>query len=113
MFGQKSTVNTNARVTVYGFQNVSKDMFGLANFIIMESLQQKCYQNYQKGIATYIYIDEAHEFLGFEQAADYMQKLWRELRKVFGKTIVAIDNRIPKGTMTYDLINTDPDKHVK
>lgn len=178
MFGQKSTVDIHAKVTVYGFQNVSKDMFGLANFVIMESLQQKCYQNYQKGIATYIYIDEAHEFLEFEQAADYMQKLWRELRKVygfctgithevedvcknkisrsmisssefvlllnqtnvdivqdvyrltpaetsyiinpelgcgllkFGKIVVAIDNRIPKGTMTYDLINTDPDKHV-
>lgn len=175
MFGQKSTVDSHAKVTVYGFQNVSKDMFGVSNFIIMESLQQRCFENYQRGVATWIYVDEGHEFLKTEQSANYMQVLWRELRKNYGfctgithevadicsndisramitsssfimllrqdniavaqdvfrlnpaeldfianaergcgllkcgKTIVPIDNKIPKNSELYKLINTDPE----
>ena len=81
MFGQKSTVDVHAKVTVYGFNSVNKDMFGVANFIIMESLRQRCYENYLRGVATWIYIDEGHEFLKTEQSANYMEVLWRELRK--------------------------------
>lgn len=84
MFGLTSTVPASAKVTVYGFQNVSRDMFGVSNFIIMESLQQRCYENFKRGVATWIYIDEGHEFLRSEQSADYMQILWRELRKNYG-----------------------------
>ncbi len=84
MFGLTSTVPASAKVTVYGFQNVSRDMFGVSNFIIMESLQQRCYENFKRGVATWIYIDEGHEFLRSEQSADYMQVLWRELRKNYG-----------------------------
>lgn len=84
MFGHEGNVDVDAPFLVYGFRDIPKDIWSVTLFIIMESLRQRVYRNYLRGVATWIYIDEAHEFLKTEQSADYIDKLWRELRKFFG-----------------------------
>ena len=50
----------------------------------MESIQQRIVENGKKGKATWLYIDEFHVLLNSEYSANYLQQLWKKVRKQGG-----------------------------
>ena len=52
--------------------------------IMMETVRSSIKANATKGRWTHLYIDEFHELLGVEQVANFVLKLWKEIRKMSG-----------------------------
>lgn len=84
MFAQQTNVDIQNRVVVYGIRDISKELLPVAISIIMESLRSRVYENYKKGIATWIDIDEAHRLTKDDLSAEYLDLIWREFRKFYG-----------------------------
>lgn len=84
MFARQTNVDIGNRLIVYGLRNISKDLQPVAITTIMESLRERVFENFKKGKATMIYIDEAHRLTGDDVSAEYLDTLWREFRKFYG-----------------------------
>lgn len=84
MFARQTNVDTKNRVIAYRIRDISKELLPVAISIIMESLRSRVYENYKKGIATWIDIDEAHRLTKDELSAEYLDMIWREFRKFYG-----------------------------
>ena len=68
--------------------------------VMMETVRNKVKDNAKEGRWTHLYVDEFHELLGVPQVAEFILKLWKEIRKMSG-----ILNGITQN-MT-DLLNND------
>ncbi|MCM1494728.1 MAG: hypothetical protein NC089_02915 [Bacteroides sp.] len=84
MFAKQTNVDIRNRLVIYGLRNISKDLQPVAITTIMESLRERVFENFKKGKATMIYIDEAHRLTGDDVSAEYLDTLWREFRKFYG-----------------------------
>lgn len=63
MFGHKSNVNLNNSFVCYGMTGLGKHLRLLAMTIMLEHINMRVYDNWKKGITTWIYVDEAHEMV--------------------------------------------------
>lgn len=52
--------------------------------IMLEIIRGKIKKNFIRGIWTFLYIDEIHELLGIDFVADFVIKLWKEVRHYHG-----------------------------
>ena len=52
--------------------------------IMLEGIRSRIAQNADKGVATWLYIDEFHNLANREYSAQYLEKIWKEVRKLGG-----------------------------
>lgn len=78
---QQTTSQTNKRMMIFGFPDLTSKMRTMAMLIMVETIASQIKYNQAAGEVTWLYIDEFHELLGDPYAAEYMEKLWREIRK--------------------------------
>lgn len=81
---KQSNVNTKSRFLVYGTNNLGKNQEAVAETVMLEGIRSRVAANYQKGIATWIYMDEIHNMTATESTARYLEKIWKEFRKLGG-----------------------------
>ena len=80
-FSYPSNVKTNARVVVYDLKDLGKSLKALGMMIVMENLWDRIVQNRQKGIRTYIYMDEIYLLFSNEETANFLFELYKRARK--------------------------------
>ncbi len=83
-FAAPTNVNTRNRMTVYGIANLGEGMYGIGMLIMLESIRSRIAENAKRGKATWLFIDEFHELAGNEFSAHYLEKIWKEVRKMGG-----------------------------
>lgn len=81
IFSRQQSVSPQNRLTVYGFSELGKRMRSMAMLILIESITSKIKYNQDKGVATWVYVDEIHELWDDEYSLSAIKKLWREVRK--------------------------------
>lgn len=81
---KQSNVNTKSSFLIYGTNNVGKNQEAVAETVMLESIRSRVASNFKKGIATWIYIDELHNFTGSAAPLRYLEKIWKEFRKLGG-----------------------------
>ncbi len=84
MFSRQTNVDTKNRLTVYGIADLGKEQSGIGMIIMLESIRSRIAANAKKGRATWLYIDEFHNLAGQEFSARYLEKIWKEVRKLGG-----------------------------
>ena len=84
IFNHQTNVDVDNRFTVYGIRDLGTELSPITMLVMMESIQNRIIANGKRGVATWLYIDEFHELLGVEQVADFVLKLWKEIRKMSG-----------------------------
>lgn len=84
MFSAQSNVDTQKRMMVYGISNLGKEMAGIGMLILLESIRSRIAKNAKKGKATWLFIDEFHNLASDEFSAGYLEKIWKEVRKLGG-----------------------------
>lgn len=84
MFSRQTNVNLKGQLTVFGIADLGKEQSGIGMLIMLESIRARIAENARKGIATWLYIDEFHNLAGNELSARYLEKIWKEVRKMGG-----------------------------
>lgn len=84
IFNHQTNVDVDNRFIVYGIRDLGTELCPIAMLVMMESIQSRIMENAKKGIATWLYIDEFHVLLNFGYSAQYLQQLWKKVRKQGG-----------------------------
>ena len=56
----------------------------LAMLVMLEAIQQKIIENGEEGRSTWLYVDEVHVLLRSPFSTDYLQQMWKKVRKQGG-----------------------------
>ena len=84
MFARPTNVNINNRLMIFGIQNLGKEQAGIGSLIMLEHIRARIAENAAKGKATWLYIDEFHNLASQDYSARYLEKIWKEVRKLGG-----------------------------
>ncbi len=100
LFNHRTNVELNNRFIVFDLSGLKENLRLTSMLIMMETVRTKIKENSRNHRWTHLYIDEFHELLSVEQIADFVLKLWKEIRKMSG-----ILNGITQNMS--DLLNND------
>ena len=84
LFNHRTNVDLNNRFIVFDLSGLKENIRVTAMLIMMETVRSSIKENSASGRWTHLYIDEFHELLGVEQVANFVLKLWKEIRKMSG-----------------------------
>lgn len=84
MFAKPTNVNINNRFVVFGLGNLGKEQSGIASLVMLENIRSRIAFNAGKGISTRLYIDEFHALARDRFSCAFLEKIWREVRKMGG-----------------------------
>jgi len=84
IFSFQTNVNTKNKFTVYGMRDLGKQLWPVGMLIMLESIRSRIASNAARGIATWLYIDEFHNLSSKELSAEYLEKIWKEVRYLGG-----------------------------
>lgn len=84
LFAHKSNVNRKGRFTVYGLSGLGREQAGIGTLIMLEGIRSRIAENAKRGRATWLYVDEFHNLSREEFSAGYLDKIWKEVRKLGG-----------------------------
>lgn len=98
LFNHRTNIDLNNNFLVFALDNIKANIRVTAMLAMLEIVKDKIKANYARGGWTHLYIDEFHELLGIDVVAEYVLKLFKEVRKLHGVLTAITQN------MT-DLIN--------
>ena len=99
-FDHQTTVDINKRITVFSFKNLGNQMRVFAMLVILDFVYNRMLYNFERGVTTWLYIDEVQSLFANGAVLNYFDKFWAEGRKF---------NLIPTGiTQTVERIIEHP-----
>ena len=84
IFNHHTNVDMDNRFMVYAIRDLGEKLSPICMLVMMESIQKKIIENGERGFATWLYIDEFHVLLESDYTAEYLQQLWKKVRKQGG-----------------------------
>ena len=84
LFNHRTNVDLSNRFLVFDLSGLKENLRITSMLIMMETVRCSIKENSAKGRWTHLYIDEFHELLGVSQVAEFILKLWKEIRKMNG-----------------------------
>lgn len=84
IFNHQTNIDVDDRFIVYGIRDLGESLAPLAMLIMLEAIQQKIIENGERGVATWLYVDEVHVLLRSPFSTDYLQQMWKKVRKQGG-----------------------------
>lgn len=82
IFNHHTNVDTSNRVIGYGIRDMDEELAKVAMLIILESIKARVMENFLKGKATWLYIDEFHMLLDNPYTRNFVVKFWKLVRKL-------------------------------
>ena len=80
-FNHESTVGFEERITNIDFKDLSSNMRVFGMLTALESVRNRMYANFERGITTWLYIDEVQSLFDHPAIVSYFSKFWAEGRK--------------------------------
>lgn len=84
IFNYQTNVDVDNRVISYGIRDMDKELSKVAMLVILESIKKRVMDNFRRGKATWLYIDEFHMMLDSVYTTDFVVKFWKLVRKLGG-----------------------------
>lgn len=84
IFNHQTNIDVDNRILVYGCRDVGEELLNISMIIMLDNITKRIQENVEKGIATWLYVDEFHVFLENPYTRDYFITLWKKIRKVGG-----------------------------
>lgn len=84
LFNHRTNVNLDNRFIVFDISSMKDNLRICCMLIMMETVRSSIKQNALSSRFTHLYIDEFHELLAIEAVAEFVLKLWKEIRKMSG-----------------------------
>ena len=80
-FNHESNVSLDRHVTNVDFRELSESMRAFGIIAVLESVRNRMYYNFERGVTTWLYIDEVQSLFGHPAIISYFSKFWAEGRK--------------------------------
>lgn len=80
-FNRQSNVTFRNRITNIDLHDLSTNMRVFGMLTALEAVRNRMYENYERGVTTWLYIDEVQSLFGHPTIIDYFAKFWAEGRK--------------------------------
>ncbi len=80
-FNHESDVTFERRITNIDFKDLSENMRAFGIIAVLETVRNRMYYNFERGITTWLYIDEVQSLFGHPAIISYFSKFWAEGRK--------------------------------
>jgi type IV secretory pathway VirB4 component len=80
-FNRPSNVSFKNRVTNVDLHDLSSNMRVFGMLTALEAVRNRMYANFERGVTTWLYIDEVQSLFGHPSIIDYFSKFWAEGRK--------------------------------
>ena len=80
-FNRQSNVGFDNRITNIDLHDLSTNMRVFGMLIALEAVRNRMYANFDRGVTTWLYIDEVQSLFGHPTIIDYFAKFWAEGRK--------------------------------
>lgn len=84
VFNHKTTINVKSRLTAYGIRDLGEDLESVGMLITLTNISQRIQKNAERGVATWLYIDEFHVLLNKKYSRQFFIALWKKVRKQGG-----------------------------
>ena len=95
IFNHQTNIDVNARIINFPIKKMgesSETFMGMCMYVMLGHIKEIVNENYKKGIATCIYVDEFHNLLGYEYAENFFYKLIKEIRALGGIVTCSTQN---------------------
>lgn len=80
-FAQETNVDVDNRCICYDILDLGKKLMPVGMLIILDSIFNRVTANRAKGKKTYIFIDEIYLLFQYEYSANFLEVLWKRVRK--------------------------------
>ena len=80
-FNRQSNVTFKNRVTNVDLHDLSSNMRVFGMLTALEAVRNRMYENFERGVTTWLYIDEVQSLFGHPAIIEYFSKFWAEGRK--------------------------------
>ncbi|WP_417179869.1 VirB4-like conjugal transfer ATPase, CD1110 family, partial [Adlercreutzia sp.] len=80
-FNHQSNVGFTNRITNVDFKDLSQNMRVFGMLTALEAVRNRMYANFERGVTTWLYIDEVQSLFGHPAIISYFSKFWAEGRK--------------------------------
>ncbi|WP_448983994.1 VirB4-like conjugal transfer ATPase, CD1110 family [Olsenella uli] len=80
-FNHPSNVTFDKRITNIDFKDLSENMRAFGIVAVLEYVRNRMYYNFERGVTTWLYIDEVQSLFGHPAIISYFSKFWAEGRK--------------------------------
>ncbi len=93
LFSKQSNINMNNRLICYNIRDLSEGLKTLGMFVILETLWTRIKSNFEKGIRTWIYVDEIYLMFANDYCVNFFYTLWKRARK-YGAILTGITQNV-------------------
>ncbi len=80
-FNNQSNAFIDTRITNIDFKDLNVNMRVFGMLTALEAVRNRMYHNYERGVTTWLYIDEVQSLFGHPAIISYFSKFWAEGRK--------------------------------
>ena len=80
-FNRQSNIGFANRITNIDLHDLSTNMRVFGMLTALETVRNRMYRNFERGVTTWLYIDEVQSLFGHPTIIDYFAKFWAEGRK--------------------------------
>lgn len=82
IFNHHNNIDINSRFIVYGIRDMDDELKKVAMLIMLENIKKRVMDNFKRGKATWLYIDEFHMMLDSEYTITFVEKFYKLVRKL-------------------------------
>lgn len=80
-FNHRTTVDINSRITSFSFKQLGDTMKVFAMLVVLDFAYNRMLFNFERGVRTWLYIDEVQSLFSIKSVVAYFDKFWAEGRK--------------------------------
>lgn len=84
IFSQANNVDIYNRFLCFNLSGLGKALWDLSMLVMIEHIKERIRKNFEENRVTWLYIDEFHELLRYDEVKVYLNKLWKEIRFLGG-----------------------------
>ena len=81
IFNHQSNVAFDRRITCVGLKDLPDNMRAFGIIAVLEAVRNLMYANFERGVTTWLYIDEVQSLFGHPATISYFSRFWAEGRK--------------------------------
>jgi len=92
-FAKQTNVDTSNSLLCYDILDLGKQLLPIGMLVVLDSILNRVTRNREKGISTYIVIDEIYLLFQHEYSANFLFTLWKRVRK-YGANCTGITQNV-------------------
>lgn len=81
IFNRQSNVAFDGQMTCFSFRDLPENMRAFAMIAVLEAVRNRMYSNYERGVTTWLYVDEVQSMFAHPAVIDYFSRFTAEGRK--------------------------------